>query len=74
MPSPCTGDGGPKVGVAATYTAPDAQEGKRAFEALAEGGETFMPFEPTFLSKGFGSCIDRFGINWMVDTKDDAGG
>lgn len=30
-----------------------------------------MPFEPPFFSKGFGSCIDSFGINWMVDTKED---
>jgi PhnB protein len=64
-----TGDGGPKVGVAATFTAPDAAEGKRVFEALAEGGQAFMPFEPTFYSKGFGSCVDRFGVNWMVDTQ-----
>ena len=64
-----TGDDGPKVGVAVTYTAPDTTEGKRAFEALAEGGQAFMPFEPTFFSKGFGSCVDRFGVNWMVDTE-----
>lgn len=63
-----TGDGGPKNGVAVSYTAPDAQEGKRVFEALAEGGETFMSFEPTFWSPGFGSCLDRYGVNWMVDT------
>lgn len=64
-----TGDGGPKAGVAVSYTAPDTTVGKRVFEALAEGGETFMSFEPTFFSKGFGSCIDRFGVNWMVDTE-----
>ena len=63
-----TGDGGPKLGVAVTFTAPDAQEGKRVFEALTEGGEAFMPFAPTFFSAGFGSCLDRYGVNWMVDT------
>ncbi|HEX6424341.1 MAG TPA: VOC family protein [Acidimicrobiales bacterium] len=63
-----TGDGGPKVGVAVTYTVPTAAEGKRVFQALAEGGEVQMPFEPTFLSHGFGSCVDRFGVSWMVDT------
>ena len=68
-----SGDGGPKVGVAVTYTAPDEQEGKRVFDALAEGGETFGSFEPTFFSKGFGSCIDRFGVNWMVDTAGEPG-
>lgn len=66
-----TGDGGPKLGVAVTYTAPDSEEGKRVFQALSEGGQVFMEFEPTFFSKGFGSFIDRYGVNWMVDTEGD---
>jgi PhnB protein len=64
-----TGDGGPKVGVAVSYAAPDEQDGKRVFDALAEGGEVFMSFEPTFFSKGFGACVDRYGVNWMVATE-----
>lgn len=63
------GDGGPKVGVAVTYAAPTAAEGKRVFQALAESGEVQMPFEPTFFSQGFGACVDRFGVSWMVDTE-----
>jgi len=61
-------DGGPKVGVSVAYTAPDATEAKRVFEALAEGGKVDMPFEATFWSQGFGACNDRFGVPWMVDT------
>lgn len=68
-----TGDGGPKAGIAVTFVAPNEQEGKRVFEALAEGGQVFMGFEPTFFSKGFGSCLDRFGVNWMVDTEGEPG-
>ena len=63
-----TGDGGAKRGVAVTYTAPDEQTAKRVFDALAEGGEVSMPFSPTFWSKGFGACNDRFGVPWLVDT------
>ena len=63
-----TGDGGPKRGVGVTYTAPEAGEAKRVFDALSEGGEVDMPFESTFWSAGFGSCTDRFGVPWMVDT------
>lgn len=63
-----TSDGGRKVGVAVTYTAADVDTAKKVFEALAEGGETTMPFEATFWSKGFGSCNDRWGVPWMVDT------
>lgn len=66
-----TGDGGPKVGVAVVHAAPDAAEAERVFDALSEGGEVFMAFEPTFFSKGFGSFVDRFGVNWMVDTEGD---
>ncbi len=60
--------GGPKVGAAVAFTSPDATEGKRVFEALAEGGEVGLPFGETFWSKGFGMCTDRFGVPWMVDT------
>jgi PhnB protein len=63
-----TGSGGPKVGVSVAYTAPDEGEAKRAFDALAEGGEATMPFQATFWSKGFGMCTDRFGVPWMIDT------
>lgn len=68
-----TGDGGPKAGVAVSYAAPDEQEAKRAFDALSEGGEVTMPFEATFFSKGFGTCTDRFGVSWMVDTEGEPG-
>jgi PhnB protein len=70
-----TGDGGPKIGAAVSYSAPDDAEAKRIFDALAEGGSVTMPFSPTFFSRGFGMCTDRFGVPWMVDAgyPDDAG-
>lgn len=55
-------------GMQVAYSAPDAGEGKRVFDALAEGGTVNQPFEETFWSKGFGMCVDRFGTPWMVDT------
>ena len=63
-----TSDGGAKVGVSVAYTADDAKAAKKIFDALCEGGEVQMPFATTFWSKGFGACIDRFGVPWMVDT------
>ncbi|MEP0322665.1 VOC family protein [Bauldia litoralis] len=45
----------------------DADEGKRIFDALAEGGTVKMPFTPTFFSAGFGMLEDRFGARWMVN-------
>jgi PhnB protein len=42
-------------------------EGERIFNGLAEGGAVRMPFQPTFWAAGFGMCVDRFGIPWMVN-------
>lgn len=67
-----TGDGGPRSGISVSYTAPDAEAAHQAFEQLTEGGVTVMPLSPTFWSKGFGVCTDRFGVPWMVDTAGDA--
>ena len=42
-------------------------EAERRFNALAEGGTVSMPFGKTFFSRGFGMCVDQFGIPWMVN-------
>ena len=42
-------------------------EAERKFKALAEGGTVTMPFGKNFFSRGFGMCIDQFGIPWMVN-------
>ena len=45
----------------------DTSKGEQLFNKLAEGGTLQMPFGPTFWAKGFGMCVDRFGIPWMVN-------
>ena len=45
----------------------DVAEGERIFNALAEHGNVTMPFQKTFWSPGFGMCVDRFGIPWIVN-------
>ena len=52
----------------------DKAEGERVFQSLAEGGKVEMPFAPTFFAAGFGMCVDRFGIPWMVITEQAAEG
>ncbi len=49
----------------------DAADGERVFNALNEGGTVKMPFGKTFWSPGFGMCVDRFGIPWMVNSGDE---
>jgi PhnB protein len=41
-------------------------EARRAFDALAEGGQVTMPIGRTFWSPCFGMLTDRFGVGWMV--------
>ena len=56
-------------GYAVSLDYPSVEEAERAFNALAEGGFTIMPFAPTFWAKGFGMTKDRFGITWMVGSE-----
>jgi PhnB protein len=44
----------------------DADEVKRIFTALNEGGSVEMPLAETFWSPLFGMCTDKFGVEWMV--------
>ncbi|RST49141.1 VOC family protein [Variovorax sp. DXTD-1] len=45
----------------------NVDEGKKLFEALAEGGEVTMPYGPQFWAVGFGMLTDKFGVPWMVN-------
>ena len=53
--------------VAISVGVDSSDEGRRIFEALAEGGSVTVPFEHQFWGDDYGACKDRFGINWMVD-------
>jgi PhnB protein len=45
----------------------NVDEGKKLFDALAEGGEVTMPYGPQFWAVGFGMLTDKFGVSWMVN-------
>ena len=53
-------------GFALTITAPDAAEGERRFNALADGGQVQMPLAETFFASRFGMVADKFGVGWMI--------
>lgn len=42
---------------------PEPEEQKRVFGELSQGGEVLFPIE-----KGFGMLVDRFGIQWMLES------
>jgi PhnB protein len=54
-------------GFAVTIQINEVAEGERVFNALSENGKVQMPFAKTFWSPGFGMCVDRFGIPWMIN-------
>lgn len=43
------------------------EEANLLFNALAEGGTITMPLADMFWGAYFGSCTDRFGVQWMVN-------
>jgi len=45
---------------------PTADEARRVFNALADGGNVTMPLTPTFWADTYGMLVDRFGTPWMV--------
>lgn len=49
---------------------PDTRaETQRLFDALAEGGKVTMPLQDMFWGAFYGSCTDKFGVQWMVSTQ-----
>lgn len=62
----------PMAGCNVMVSGPDVATSRRYFDALSEGGEVRMPFEPQFWSPGFGAFTDRFGTRWMISTDNPA--
>jgi PhnB protein len=47
---------------------PDTRaEAERLFAALSAGGKVECALQDMFWGGYFGSCIDKFGINWMIN-------
>ncbi|MEP7266806.1 MAG: VOC family protein [Saprospiraceae bacterium] len=47
---------------------PDSKaEAKKLFDALSEDGEVTMPLDDMFWGAYYGSCIDKFGVQWMIN-------
>ena len=44
-------------------------DAERLFKSLADGGTVHQPLIKTFFASRFGMVADRFGVGWMVLTK-----
>ncbi len=53
--------------VAMSFAPDSSEEGRRVFDALADGGEVTMEYERQFWGADYGMCTDRFGVHWMVN-------
>ena len=52
---------------------PDTRkETKRLFDALSAGGKIDMELQDMFWGDYFGSCIDKFGVQWMFNCAEKA--
>ena len=43
------------------------EETERLFKALSKGGTIGMPLQDMFWGDYFGSCTDKFGVQWMFN-------
>jgi PhnB protein len=47
---------------------PDTRaETKELFDALSKDGQVTMELQDMFWGDYFGSCTDKFGVNWMFN-------
>ncbi|MCE7010435.1 VOC family protein [Kibdelosporangium philippinense] len=57
----------PGTNITVSLSGDDADDLRGYFEALAEGGTVTVPLEKQMWGDEFGSLVDKFGINWMVN-------
>lgn len=57
-----------RSGYSVTVAADSVEEARRIFDAMSEGGNVLMAFEPQPWSQGFGMTMDRFGVTWVIDS------
>jgi len=58
------------AGLTVSISLKDVKEGERIFNELSSGGEVKMPYQKTFWAAGFGMCIDKYSIPWMVNVEE----
>ena len=65
------GSFGPPIVTGSNFSlsvAPDSkEEADSLFAKLSDGGQATMPMQAMFWGAYFGTCTDKFGINWMIN-------
>ncbi|HEX2362904.1 MAG TPA: VOC family protein [Jiangellaceae bacterium] len=52
---------------AVSLSGDDADELRGYWQKLSDGGTVTMPLEKQMWGDEFGTCLDRFGVSWMVN-------
>ena len=52
-----------------SYQPESKEAADKLFAKLSDGGTVTMPMEDQFWGAYFGSCIDKFGISWQLNTE-----
>lgn len=53
--------------ISVSLSGDDAEFLRRCWDGLAEGGTVEVPLERQMWGDVFGTCTDRFGVDWMVN-------
>lgn len=65
--TPAGMDYNPGTNITVSLSGDDAGDLRGYWDKLSEGGTVTVPFEKQMWGDEFGSCIDKFGIPWMVN-------
>ena len=58
----------PDNNITVSLSGDDADELRRYWEKLSDGGTVSVPLEKQMWGDEFGACVDQFGVPWMVNT------
>ncbi|HEY0521183.1 MAG TPA: VOC family protein [Ilumatobacteraceae bacterium] len=53
--------------IAVSLSGDDADDLRGHWAKLSDGGTVAMPLEKQMWGDEFGMCVDKFGVNWMVN-------
>jgi len=62
----------PGGAISVALSGDDADELRRCWDGLVEGGSIMMPLAKAPWGDTFGGCVDRFGTTWFVNIMDSA--
>jgi PhnB protein len=57
----------PGDNISISLSGDDEQELRGYWDKLSSGGNVTMPLEKQMWGDFFGSCVDRFGVSWLVN-------